>query len=180
MTTTGDERKRQIAVGAGILLGIAVVVCGALIGWRYLPGLLGEWLGTMIGLMTTPFLLEASFAVLGLSLVIFINHWRQRRTGDELMYLEQVDDPDGLPEHASWAVFREPPLDGETPSLQAQAEGALAIGDFAAAAECLAAMSEQELKRPEILVLRRDLARATGRTELAAELECQIHAAVQK
>lgn len=177
MAKTGDERGRQIAVGAAILLTIALVVCSLLIGWRHLPGLLGEWLGLMIGVMTTPFFLEASFAILGLTVVLAINHWRQKSSGDELVYLEQVNESDGLPDHASWAVFRERPLDGETPSLQAQAEGALAIGDYAGAAECIAAMPETDLNCPETLALRLDLAKATGRRELADQLERQLRTA---
>ena len=59
ITQTDDEnRGKQIAVGAGILGVLMLLVCSALIGWRYLPGILGEWIGTMVGVMTTPFLLE--------------------------------------------------------------------------------------------------------------------------
>jgi hypothetical protein len=174
MATTDDDRRRQIAAGAGILLAITAIVCGGLIGWRHLPGLLGEWLGLMIGIVTTPFILELSFAVLGLTVVLALNHWRQKRTGDELMYLEQVDEPGNLPEHASWAVFRDPPLTGEEPSLLVQADGALEIGDYQTAAECLAALPEDELKLHEALSLRLKLARATGRADLAEKLDAQF------
>lgn len=174
MATTDDERRRQIAVGGGILLTITVVVCGVLIGWRHLPGILGEWLGVMIGVVTTPFFLELSFAALGLTVVLMLNHWRQKRAGDELMYLEQVDEPANLPDHASWAVFREPPLTGEEPSLLVQADGALAIDDHQTAAECLAALPEDQLKLPEALTLRLELARATGKADLAEKLEIQL------
>ena len=177
MATTDDDRRRQIAAGAGILLLITVLVCVALIGWRYMPGILGEWLGTMIGVVTTPFFLELSFAVLGLTVVLMLNHWRQKRTGDELMYLEQVDEPGNLPDHARWAVFREPPLPGEAPSLLVQADGALVIGDYQTAADCLAAMPEDQLKQPEALALRLQLARATGKLDLAEKLEIQLRAA---
>jgi Tfp pilus assembly protein PilF len=76
-----------------------------------------------------------------------------------------------LPEHAKFAVYREKPLPGEMPSLLAQAEGAMAIGDYNAAAEWIAAMSEAELKREATLSLRLQLAKATGRDELAERLE---------
>ncbi|HEY8990425.1 MAG TPA: hypothetical protein VIM46_00465, partial [Luteolibacter sp.] len=59
------------------------------------------------------------------------------------------------------------------PGLLAQAEGALAIGDFEATAEALAAMDEAELARPETRRLRIALARATGRDELARRLEAE-------
>jgi hypothetical protein len=168
-----NERKIQIAVGAGILLALTLVVCGLLIGRPHMSGVIGEWIAFMVGVMTSPFFMEATFAVIGLTLVLAINHWRQKRAGDELMYLEEVDDPEGLPEHARWAVYREP-LDGEAPSLFVQAEGALAIGDHETARECLAGMSEAELKRTEVLALRLDLAKATGKADLAASLEKEL------
>lgn len=172
-----DHRLKPIALGAGILLFIGAVVCGVLVGWRYLPGFLGEWIGTMVGVMTTPFFLEASFAVIGLCVVVALNHWRWRKSGDELVYLDQIEGPDvpaDLPDHAKWAVFREQPLAGEEPSLQAQAEGALAIEDYVQAAECFGAMNAADLRRPETLALRLELARATGRDVLVAELEAEI------
>lgn len=176
MAKKDDERRREIAAGGGILLALTVVVCGVLVGWRHLPGILGEWLGVIIGVVTTPFFLELSFAALGLTIVLMLNHWRQKRAGDELMYLEQVDEPGNLPDHASWAVFREPPLKGEEPSLLLQAEGALAIGDHQTAAECLAALPEEQLKLPEALALRLELARATGKADLAEKLEVKLSA----
>lgn len=181
MTRTDDDnRVRQIAVGVAILVVLTLLVCGALIGWRYLPGLLGEWIGMMIGVMTTPFFLETSFVIIGLMVVFALNHWREKRDGDEFVYLEQVDGPDvpaGMPEQAKWAVYRDKPLAGEVPSLQEQAEGALAIGDFESAAESIGAMSEAELKRPGTLALRLELAKATGRESLAVQLENELQTA---
>jgi hypothetical protein len=180
MTRTSEEnRNRQIIIGSAILMVLTFVVCGALIGSRYLPGLFGEWIGMMIGVMTTPFFMEASFVILGLIIVIAINTWRRNRDGDELVFLERVDSPDGqspLPEHASWAVYREKPLAGEVPTLQVQVEGAIAIGDFDSAAELISTMSEDEIKGPEILKLRLSLAEATGRTDLAKQLANDLQA----
>lgn len=175
-----NNRLKQIAVGAAILGLLTVAVCATLAGWRHLPGLLGEWLGTMVGVMTTPFFLEASLAFLGLTVVLAINHWRRRRAGEELVYLEQMrgaEVPAGMPDHARWAVYQEEPLAGETPTLQAQAEGAVAIGDYETAVECLGAMSEAELKRPETLAVRLALAQATGKAALAAQLARELGAA---
>ncbi len=172
-----DPRAKQIAVGAAIILVLALTVCGCLLGWGYLPGLLGEWVGTMVGVLTTPFFMEASFICIGLTVVVALNSWRQSRDGDELVYLEQLDGPDvptDLPEHATWAVYREKPLPGETPTLLTQVEGALAIGDFQAAADSIGEMSEAELKRPETLVLRLELAKATGKSDLAERLENEL------
>lgn len=181
MTRADEEnRGKQIAVGTCVLVVLTLAVCGALIGWRYLPGLLGEWIGMMVGVITTPFFLEASFILIGLTVVVAINHWRQKRDGDELVYLEQVEGADpaeNLPEHAKWALYREKPLTGETPSLLTQAEGAVAIGDFEAAAESIGAMTEEELKQPETLALRLELAKATGKIHLVGPLAKELRAA---
>lgn len=178
MIRTGDEQRlRQIALGAGILVLIALGICGLLVGWGHVPGVLGEWIGTMVGVATTPFLLEATCLILGLTLVVALNVWRRHRDGDELVYLERIDGPDvpgDLPEHAKWAVFRDKPLAGECPSLLTRAEGALAIGDFESAAELIGAMPEAELRSPETLVLRLELARATGRDALAGQLREEL------
>lgn len=88
MEQVRDERVKQVAIAAGILMPLAVIVSGTLVGWRFLPGLLGEWVGTMIGILTTPFFMEASFAILGLLIVIMLNHWRVSRDGDEFVELE--------------------------------------------------------------------------------------------
>lgn len=172
-----DERVKQVAVGAVILLGLTVVVVSLLTGWRYMPGFLGEWIGTMMGIITTPFFMEASFAILGLVIVILLNHWRMTKDGEELVYLEQVTGPDvpaNLPDHAKWAVYREPPLDVVEPSLLAQAEGAYAIGDYSAATEWIGAMDHDELKQTTTLRLRVELAKATGRTDLVEMLENEL------
>lgn len=91
-----DKRSKQIAMGLGILSALTLVGCGALIGWRHLPGLLGEWVGMMVGVMTSPFFLEASLAIIGFTLVLAINAWRHRRAGDECVYLEPEQELAGV------------------------------------------------------------------------------------
>ncbi|MEO8615883.1 MAG: hypothetical protein ABI600_12140 [Luteolibacter sp.] len=169
MDHTDDERVKQVAVGAGILILIGVIVPSTLVGWRYLPGLLGETVGTIIGVMTTPFCMEATFVVLGITIVIALNNWRRFKDGDDFVYLEQIDGPDApgdLPDQARWAVYREKPLDPVAPTLLEQAEGAFAIGDYGAAVEWIGAMERAELMQQDTLSLRLQLARATGKTEL--------------
>ncbi len=177
-----DERVKQVAVGVVILVTLTILVAGTLLGWRLIPGLLGEWVGMMIGIVTTPFFMEASFAILGLVTVIALNIWRQRKDGDEFVYLDLVDGPippQNLPEHAKWALYREKPLDLEKPSLLAQAEGAIAIGDHDAATEWISAMGHDELKHPETLRVRLELAKLTNRPDLAAQLENQLNTSAQ-
>ena len=169
-----DERIGQVLVGAAILVGLLIVTTLIrLLG--LLPGFVGEVFAMFAGFLSTPVFLEVSFFVLGLLIVLAVNHLRRVREGDEFVYLEQVSGPEAkdLPEHAKFAVFPETPLPPETPGLLAQAEGALAIGDFEATAEALATMDEAELARPETRRLRIALAKATGRDELARRLEAE-------
>lgn len=175
-----QERKKQIAIGGGILFTLTVLICAALTGWRFIPGLLGEWIGTMIGALTTPFILESSFLIIGFIIVIALNTWRRQKDGDELVYLESVSGPDvpaDLPDQAKWAVYKHAPLAGETPDPLVQVEGALSIGDFESAAETLGALPETELHQPEILKLRIRLARESGKEDLARKLEQDLASA---
>lgn len=178
MTHAEDrERRRQIAIGGGIMFVLTLLVCSAIYGWRLLPGLLGEWIGTMVGVMTTPFILESSFVILGFIVVIGVNVWRRSREGDEFVYLEQIKSTElkaNLPDQATWAVYTREPLTGETPDLLTQSEGALEIGDLESAANILASMSGEELVRPEVLRLRLRLARAAGKEDLARKLENEL------
>jgi hypothetical protein len=178
MQRIGDERVRQGLVGVILLVTLTVIVAGTLLSWRLIPGLLGEWVGMMIGIVTTPFFMESFFAILGLVTVVALNIWRQRKEGDEFVYLDLVDAPNSsknLPEHAKWALYREKPLDPEKPSLLAQAEGALAIGDYDTASDWIGAMEHDELKHPETLKLRLQLAKLTGRNDLVDALEKSLN-----
>ncbi len=177
MDQAKDERVKQVAVGAAILIAIGVIVPSALIGWRFLPGMVGEWIGMMLGVMTTPFVMETSFILIGITIVIGLNNWRRHRDGDDFVYLEQINAPDApkdLPDRAKWAVYREKPLDPQIPTLLEQAEGAFAIGDYPTTAQYIGAMDHHELKQQDTLRLRLDLARATGRADLVELLEDEI------
>lgn len=167
-----DPRVRQIVSGVSLLLGIMAVVCALLIGWRYLPGLLGEWVGTMIGLATTPVILEISFVILGFCVVFWLNHRHREKDGEEWVYLEQVTDAK-VPGHASWAVLPRNSPAGEVPGVLDQAEGAADVGDWEEVVELLAGLEERELKIGRVLLLRERLARATGRMDLADELAAE-------
>jgi hypothetical protein len=174
--TDHDERSHQILGGLGVMTGllgcIALVIAGS-----YLPGVVGEILRTVVGICTTPVFLEITGVVIGLLLVLGLNYWRQRRDGDELVYLEQVDGPKvpgSLPEHARFAVYPTCPEPGREPDALERADGSLAIGDTAAAAEALAELDEAALQTPVAIDLRVRLARATGRHALAAELEQRL------
>ncbi len=171
-----DERVKQVAIGAAFLLTLAIAVPSALLGWRLLPGLWGEWLGTVVGLLTTPFVMESSFVILGILIVITLNHWRRMKEGDDFVFLEQVNEkhaPRDLPDHARWAVFLEKPQEVVRLSLLEKAEGAFSIGDHSAAAQWISEMESTELKQTATLELRINLAEATGKSDLAATLRAE-------
>lgn len=176
MNEEETNRSKQILIAAVILGTITVCVLTLLIGWRYVPGLFGEWLGVIAGLLSTPFLLEGSFVVLGLVIVLGLNSWRRMKEGEEFVYLEQVDGPgtERLPDHARWAVYRDKPLLPGTVSLLEQAEGAVQIGDFDSAAALIASMSHDELAADGVLEVRLAMAEAGGKAALADRLRGEI------
>lgn len=172
-----ENKALVILAAAGFFLLLGGTICAALIGWRKVPGLAGEWLGLVVGIFSTPFLLEAGALVGGATLLIAWNSWRRHREGDEWVYLEQANPaeiPPNTPDHAAWAIYREPPLQGEIPSELDQVEGALEIGDFPAAAEIMATWDAAKLQSPAALQLRIRLAHATGQNALARELEQKL------
>ena len=59
--------------------------------WHRLPEVWADWIGTMVGIMSTPFFLEASFIFIGLTIVVAINHWRHKREGDDFVEIEVKD-----------------------------------------------------------------------------------------
>lgn len=84
-----DQRLKQVLVGAVILTFLAIVAAIVIVGCHYLPGVFGEWVAFMVGLVTTPIFLEISAFVVGLMVVLAINHWREKADGPELVYLEE-------------------------------------------------------------------------------------------
>lgn len=88
-----DPRVKQVLIAVAILVSLAGLIVTALVGWRQLPEVWADWIGTMVGIMSTPFFLEASFIFIGLAIVVALNHWRQKRAGDDFVELE-VKDPE--------------------------------------------------------------------------------------
>jgi len=83
-----DGRGRQIFVGGAILTVLTVAVVGLLVGWRFIPGWVGEAFGMVAGVFSTPFLMEGSFVVIGLLTVLGLNILRRRKDGDEFVEIE--------------------------------------------------------------------------------------------
>ncbi|MEK7953948.1 hypothetical protein [Luteolibacter soli] len=169
-----DERRIQVTTAALIIMGMAGFFL-TLVMATGLPGLAGEFFAKVIGLITTPFILEASVIIFGFILVISLNLWRQHREGDEFVYLDEVKDaPKQLPAQARWAIYRNKPLEAGDPALADLLEGAVAIGDHESAVEILDTMGDEERHQPEVMRQRITLAKATGKDELARRLEAEL------
>lgn len=170
-----ESRRRQL-IGGALLIGAVGLLAVFLWLGRAMPGIFGEWFGIVAGIVSTPFLMEASFVVLGFMIVLGLNLWRQRRDGDEFVYLEQVVGPESetLPDSARWAVYKDKPLDPENPDVRVVIEGALEIGDLERAGALLAELGPEQLAEPEILRLRLRLAEASGEADKAAELRQRL------
>lgn len=82
--------SRQVFWAIAIFAGILLLIAAMLIARRWVPGFFGEYLAGIAGVVTTPFLLEATFIILGLVIVVALNHWRQKRDGDEFVYLDEL------------------------------------------------------------------------------------------
>ena len=96
-----DERKRQMVIGAGILLALTTTVVCLWFGWRHVPGPAGEFLGMMVGLMSTPFILETSFFLIGCAILLVIQAVRRRLDGDEFVTMDELESraESGTPRH---------------------------------------------------------------------------------
>lgn len=103
------ERTKQILVGVAVIAGFSGLLVLIAAG-RFLPGLGGEFFARVLGIISTPFLMELILATMGLVLILSLNHWRQRREGDELVYLEELQaSPDPLIEQANRGGHPVPP-----------------------------------------------------------------------
>lgn len=85
-----DKRVSQVLLGALLLALLALAAGTVVIGSPHLPGVFGQWVAFMVGLMTTPVFLEISAFVVGLMVVFAINHWREKRDGPELVDLDET------------------------------------------------------------------------------------------
>jgi|694.fasta_scaffold15158_3 hypothetical protein len=96
--TNQENRGKQVAIGGLIIFSLMFTVIGFLLFWRYIPGWFGESVGKIAGLISTPFILEASFLIMGLGIVIMLNSWRRKKAGDDFVDFDahefQVEDKD--------------------------------------------------------------------------------------
>lgn len=153
-----ENRTKQIVIGASVLTLLAILTGTVILYSHSQSGVFGEWLSMMVGLMTTPVLLEISAFIIGLIAVLTINHWREKRAGDEFVYLDQQEKISDLIDFKS------------------QVEAALKVGNYEAAHGWVRRMSEEELTRPETQALILQLTSATGEGFLADSYQPEPHA----
>ena len=168
------EQKRALLIGLGLILVVALFLLLVWLG-MFLPGFAGEVFRKLAGLLWTPLILDSSLFILGVILVVSMNWYIRRKSGDECVYLEQVENPPyGLPERARSAIFdEEPESQGIAPNLAA-IEGALALDDLSEATSLLFELPPDRLEDPEVLALRIALARRKGHENRARDLWRQL------
>lgn len=94
---SGDENRMRLILGGGAAIVSAGLVFSVLLVLRTkLGGFLGEWITMVMGVLTTPFFMEAFFAVMGLVLVCWINHRRRVKEGDEFVDLSKFDESEEI------------------------------------------------------------------------------------
>lgn len=81
----GENRKLQMAVGAAILLAVTGGVLLLWFGWRHVPGRAGDFLGMLVGFLSTPFILEISFFLLGCAILTGVHMVRRGLEPDEFV-----------------------------------------------------------------------------------------------
>lgn len=86
--STNENRGKQVAVGGVIIFSLMSVVICFLAFWRYIPGWVGESVGKVAGIISTPFFMEASFILMGLGIVVLLNSWRRKKDGDDFVEFE--------------------------------------------------------------------------------------------
>lgn len=86
-----ENRGKQLAVGGVIIVSLMTSVICLLVFWRFIPGWVGESVGKLAGLLSTPFILEASFFVMGLGIVVLLNSWRRKKDGNDFVEFDVRD-----------------------------------------------------------------------------------------
>lgn len=122
------------------LLMIAGLVAAVVTAWRVSETareILAKAVMNILGAVSTPFILEATVAVVGLCLLLAFNQWRLHKEGDGWVYLAQTEpDPASLtqgaetPPHRLDAVVLEekPDVTADLEARLATVEGYLDLG----------------------------------------------------
>ena len=146
---TREHRGKQALVGGALSAGLLAVVLSLLLGWKFLPGWVGDGLGIIAGVITTPFSMETTFFIIGLLIVVVLNIWRRLKDGDEYVEIDMSE------------------LDQVDP---VRLETALQAGNDDEVKAMLGWMNDQQFSSPRVLRVRLALAEKMGDQELASSL----------
>lgn len=144
-----------LRVAMFFIFGLLFAHLGLWAGRAYAPGFIGEWCGKIQGFSFTPFFMEIGLIVFGFMAVFVVNFYRQKWEGDELVYLEVVDDPQAkLPDSSRAVIFTERADSGDPlPVSLAAIEGALELKDYQEAKSLLSQLSSKDLAHPSVKTL---------------------------
>ncbi len=171
-------RRRVVTV---VMLAVGAILVGYFLR-QYYFGFVKEVVTTVVPFFFTPFILEATTFLLGLTLVfVWNNYHRKKDEEDEWVYLAQVEPelvgeaiPEPLRRRAGETKFREsehPGLDAAASGVIGRIEGLLDFGLCEEATEELMELSESAGEsHPEVLRLRHALCGKTKGTEAARRL----------
>lgn len=84
--SNASQLRRAILIIAGVTLGIISLWAG-----RFLPGSAGEVMARIFHIITTPIILEASFGILGIVIVMTLAYYNEKRA-DEWVEMDFPDD----------------------------------------------------------------------------------------
>jgi hypothetical protein len=146
-------------LGAMLLIGVAVT---AGIVNPTAREVLAKATFNIIGALGTPFILEATFAILGLFALLVYNHYKLQKEGDGWVYLAQTTpDAASLAEGAETPPHRldpvvlpqRPELGGELETRLATVEGYLELGLKQEALAQLENLTDEERQLPSVKAL---------------------------
>jgi hypothetical protein len=80
------QLRNAILIIGGVALGIISLWAG-----RFLPGSAGEIMARIFHIITTPIILEASFGILGIVIVMALAHFNEKRA-DEWVEMDFPED----------------------------------------------------------------------------------------
>lgn len=163
-----DIRFKQFLIGGCAVLFVSAVIafCWYMTGAE---GFVGELFRFFVGVFSSPIFLESALVILGFVIVLVINAIVRKRQGEEYVYLEQVEGPEGevLPEEARSVIYTEKPASWVEPTALELAEGAIDAADYHSAWHHLNKLTKGEFNAEAGLALRLRLAIGTGKLRSA-------------
>jgi hypothetical protein len=169
MSEAKDEKSFswvRLVLGLGLWVGgIAAVLITVALSSPTAAEVIRDAFAYLLAFFGTPFILESSVAVIGIIIVITINHYRMQKEGDGWVYLAVPDQDgpgaEGDPPHRLEAVVLKEKLDtlDDIDAKLGAIEGFLDLGLPQEALSHLQSLQAEEQALPKAITLR-DQARA--------------------